>query len=594
MVDRATKLRWRRRFRRSQKQVETIGQQAEDQLEQHFFRRLGRLASVGRFVFTWILLFALLVSGVVVQNRALSRYYQVLQPVPGGTYTEGMVGAFTNANPIYATNSVDASLAQLVFSSLMQYDSDGNLVGDLAEKLDVDSRGVEYTVVLRDDATWHDGRPLTSADVVFTYRTIQNPDAKSPLRPNWQNVKVRAEDERTVVFVLPHALASFPHSLTNGIIPKHLLDNIPASQLRSVSFNTVNPVGSGPFAWGAVQVVGDTPQTREEQVGLVAYEDYYEGKPKLNRFIIRAFHDQTQLSDSFNKGELTAAAGLDSATHIIDGQNIRDYSIPLNASVMAFFKISNPILSEVAVRQSLTQATNTGQVMFDLGYPVIAARGPLLNSHVGYSQDLVQLPYDPATAKKRLDEAGWLVGPEGIRQKNGQNLKLSMYSQNSAQYSYVSQVLQLQWREIGVDLEVILQPDIELQNTIAFHSYDILLYGITLGSDPDVYVYWHSSQADVRSQNRLNFSELNSDAIDAALEAGRSRLDDNLRAAKYEPFLQAWRNEAPAIVLYQPRYFYITRGVVHGFNPTAFNNPVDRFANVNNWMIREEKVDIYQ
>ncbi|MDB5186042.1 MAG: hypothetical protein JWL85_565, partial [Candidatus Saccharibacteria bacterium] len=167
-------------------------------------------------------------------------------------------------------------------------------------------------------------------------------------------------------------------------------------------------------------------------------------------------------------------------------------------------------------------------------------------------------------------------------------LKFRLYSQSMSEYAYVSQRLQSQWRAIGVDADVSLQPDDDLQTTIASHNYDALLYGISLGVDPDVFPYWHSSQADIRSSNRLNFSEYKSAAADKSLEAGRTR-EDALRAVKYKPFLEAWRNDAPAITLYQPRYLYVTRGTVHGFEPRTINAATDRFSNVQNWMIREDK-----
>jgi len=134
-----------------------------------------------------------------------------------------------------------------------------------------------------------------------------------------------------------------------------------------------------------------------------------------------------------------------------------------------------------------------------------------------------------------------------------------------------------------------MQSDTELQTTLSLHSYDALLYGIELGPDPDVFAYWHSSQADARAQQRLNFSEYKSPASDAALEAGRTRSDPTIRAIKYRPFLEAWRNDAPAISLYQPRFLYVTHGQLFGFEPTVMNSGLDRYANVENWMIREEK-----
>jgi ABC-type transport system substrate-binding protein len=103
-------------------------------------------------------------------------------------------------------------------------------------------------------------------------------------------------------------------------------------------------------------------------------------------------------------------------------------------------------------------------------------------------------------------------------------------------------------------------------------------------------VYWDSSQADVRSGNRLNLSEYRNDTADTALESGRTRLDPTLRIIKYRPFLKVWREDAPAVGLYQPRLLYVTNGAVAGLDDTAITVPADRFANVGNWEIRQAKV----
>lgn len=590
VVDRTTKLRWRRRFRRSQKHVETIGVNAEQQMEEHFFKRLGRLGGVRRFVAAWILLMVILISGLIVQVRALSRHYLTLQPTPGGSFTEGITGSFTNANPLYSTGAVDSAVSKLVFSGLMKYDSSNQLVGDLAEKIEVDNRGVIFTLTLRPDLKWHDGRDLTAGDVLFTYRTIQNPDAKSPLLPNWQNVKIEAKDTRTITFTLPHGLASFPHSLTNGIVPAHLLSNIPATQLRTVAFNNARPIGSGPFKWEVVEVIGETPDTREERVGLLPNETYHFGEPKLAHYTIRAFHDENRMVESFERQELSAMAGLDTMPDTLEGNpNVIDYNIPLTGEVMVFLKNSNEVLQDSKVRGALVRATNTDEINAGLGYPVIPSESPFLKSHVGYDPKILQYPYDPGAAIQALEAAGWVVGADGIREKGGVKLSFRLFSQSNSQYAFVTQSLQRQWRAIGVDAQVILQQESDLQSTIAFHNYDALLFGVSLGTDPDVFAYWHSSQADPRSANRLNFSEYKSGTADASLEGGRARLESDLRIVKYRAFLEAWRNDAPAIALYQPRFLYVSSDDIYNFNPTVMNSPTDRYTNIQNWMIREER-----
>jgi peptide/nickel transport system substrate-binding protein len=568
-----------------------MGQQAEDNLDRHFFRRIGRLADVRRFVASWVVLVLILITGLIVQTIVLGNYYQSLQPVSGGIFNEGELGSFTNASPLYATGLVDSSVSRLIFASLLKTNQNNKLVGDLAEKWLVDNRAVTFTVQLRKNLFWHDGQPLTADDVVFTYQTIQNPDAKSPLFSSWQGIKITAKDKRTIVFTLPNALSSFPYSLTNGIVPKHVLESVPASQLRSVRFNTTNPIGAGPFSLEKIEVTGDTPETREEKIGLKAFDEYYAGRPKLDFITIHSFRDEKHMIDSYSHNELDGMVGLESLPDNLSGQkNVQDYNIPISGEVVVFLKTSAANLTDFRVRRALVEATNRPDIINNLGFPVVSANEPLLKNQSGYDANLAELKFNPDASNKLLDEAGWLKGSDGIRVKDGNKLSVSLLARNSSEYTYLTQKLQSEWRDVGVDANVDLEPSVDLQGAVARHDYDALVYGISIGPDPDVFVYWHSSQADPHKSNRLNLSEYKSVSADQSLEAGRSRTDPAIRAIKYKPFLQTWRNDAPGIILYQPRFLYVSRKPIFGFDPITINTEADRFSNVNNWMIRQDKV----
>jgi ABC-type transport system substrate-binding protein len=131
---------------------------------------------------------------------------------------------------------------------------------------------------------------------------------------------------------------------------------------------------------------------------------------------------------------------------------------------------------------------------------------------------------------------------------------------------------------------------VDFQNALTYHNYSAVLNGISIGIDPDVFVYWASSQASISAINDLNFSEYKNPTADAALEAGRTRLEPQLRTIKYQPFLQAWQQDAPALGLYQPRLLYLTNGLVDGLQPGPIVSSADRFNNVQNWEIRQAKV----
>ena len=590
---RALKLRFRRRLRLQRRQVEELGAVAEQRLEADFFKRLERLGTVKRFVISWTLLCVLLIGCVITQTRGLSSYYQVLAPVPGGTYTEGILGAFTNANPLYATDLVDVSVSKLIFAGLLTYDQHNALTGDLADTWKVNDAGTEYTVHLRNHLTWQDGVPLTADDVLFTYTVIQSPDARSPLNSSWRGIKVAAPDPQTITFTLPNPLASFPYSLTNGIVPKHLLANVPVADMRSSAFNTSRPVGSGPFQWQAIELDGGSVDAREEHILLRPFDHYYAGRPKLSSFVVRAFRGQDQLVRAFQKQELNAIVGLTEIPAALKNDTgKRVYNIPLTAAVMTFFR-ANGVLADSKVRNALVSASNIPAIMSGLSYATLPVREPLLKGQLAYNSAFQQPGFNLASANQQLDAAGWVKGANGIRTKDGKPLTFQLFAQNSGEYASVAKQLAEQWRAAGVDVKVfIAQDDATFQNAIAYHSYDAVLYGISIGVDPDVFVYWHSSQADERAAIRLNLSEYRSRQADSSLEAGRTRLDPVLRVEKYKPFLQAWQSDTPALGMYQPRFLYITNGTVHGLDEHAINVDAERFTNVHNWQIREARKTI--
>ncbi len=210
-----------------------------------------------------------------------------------------------------------------------------------------------------------------------------------------------------------------------------------------------------------------------------------------------------------------------------------------------------------------------------------------MKGQLGYNPVYHQAGFEPAASAALLDEAGWRLGEDGFRSKDGVRLGFQLTTLEGGEYDRAARELQQQWRAMGADIEIVTIPDgATFQSTLANHSYDALLYGISIGPDPDVFVYWHSSQADVLAPVRLNFSEYRSAQADASLEAGRTRADPALRAIKYAPFLQAWQTDVPAIGLYQPRVLYFTRQTVFGLNEHAINSDADRLTNVHNWMIR--------
>jgi ABC-type transport system substrate-binding protein len=189
------RLKTRRKLRKQRRQVEDITAQADDSLNKLVFKRIERLYKVRRFVSAWTLLVFLIGVGAVWQVRGLDQYYLQSQPTDGGTYREGLIGTFTTADPLFAVSGADAAVARLVFQGLFTLAPTGELEPSLASGISVDEKRLKYTVELRTDVMWHDGEQFTAADVVYTYKTIQNKDTRSPLRSSWLGVDIESTDE---------------------------------------------------------------------------------------------------------------------------------------------------------------------------------------------------------------------------------------------------------------------------------------------------------------------------------------------------------------------------------------------------------------
>lgn len=591
-INDSTKRNIVKKLRRQKSTAVSLTQQADQKIENLLIRRFDRLASVRRFVFLWVLLFLVMILAGVFQIRGLSAYYQVLRPVPGGLYTEGLIGNFTNANPLFATGAADTAVSRLVFSGLFKYDTNNQLVGDLAKDYTLNDSQTRYTVHLKQGLTWQDGAPVTADDIVFTYRTIQDIESQSPLYSSWQGISVTKQSDYTINFDLPNALSSFPYSLVNGIIPAHLLRGIPSEQLRSIPFNT-SPIGTGPFEWKFIEVTGDNPDTRQQRISLSAFDGYAGGRPKLDGFNLITFGGDQRMVDAFKRKQISAMSGLENVPGALDGKNLQFYITPLTSEVMVFFNMSQPIMNDAAVRRALTLATNRGLISSLFDEPVKLADSPLLKGQLGYDRKLVEPGYNLTEANQLLDKAGWVKGPDGTRAKDGQQLTFILSAQDSPNYTKTAQFLQKQWHRLGVKLQVQYYGQDDIQASVVNnHDYDALLYAINIGVDPDIFAYWDSTQASITSQGHLNLSEYKAAAVDQAVEAGRTRADPQVRAVKYKTFLRQWVKDLPAIALYQPNYLYISRGEVFNFESKSFNSGADRFYNVNNWMIRQKRQTI--
>jgi len=257
---------------------------------------------------------------------------------------------------------------------------------------------------------------------------------------------------------------------------------------------------------------------------------------------------------------------------------------PLDNGVYAFLKTDSEILKDVHVRQALQLATDHAAISKLFDSTVQPIEGPLLPGQLGYRAEDRQPTINIVKANQLLDEAGWKrTSPESRRVKDGQPLKLRLVSLSSGNYPALAEAVMGQWGKIGVEFDAnapLVKADDVQQNVILPRAYDVLIYEIAIGHDPDVYAYWHSSQATERG---FNLSDYRSGKVDDALDTARTRLDPALRDAKYHLFVQQWLADVPAIGLYRPSLVYVQNKDVFTFAPHRLVDPADRYYNVRYW-----------
>lgn len=551
-------------------------------------RRISNLRDVKRHAISWLVLVAVIAAAAFWQSDITTKYYSTPVAAEGGVYTEGVVGSIDNINPIFASSPAERAASRLIFAGLLTYDDKGDLVGELASHWKTEDGGRIYTVTLKQNAKWEDGVPLTADDVVFTFAAIKNADTKSPLYSSWRNITVEKVDDLTVRFTLPSAYAAFLNSLTVGILPEHVLKTIRPSELRTDAYSRSPVVGSGPFVFRDLRAA-DTRQTHY-LLRAAANKLYIGGQPKLESFHLHAYKDREDLAKAFRAQEIASMsdATSDQLQTLGSPSGYVQINAPLYNGVFAFLKTDNPTLSDVRVRKALQYATNQTAILDRLNNRVQPLSGPLLPGQLGYRADAKQPENNIEAAQKLLDEAGWAKGENGKRTKDGQPVRLRLITISSGDYPAVVEELIKQWQKLGIEFEAPLIKAEEIQqNNILPRAYDILVYEIALGRDPDVYAYWHSSQA---SERGLNLSNYKSAKVDDALDSARVRLESQLREVKYRLFVQQWLADVPAIALYRPTLTYIQNKNVVTFDTHPLVSPTDRYFNIRSWAAGREQL----
>lgn len=554
-------------------------------------KRLRNLRDARREIVGWFMVVVVIIAGIGLQSYLYIVDNKTAASDAGGSYSEGIVGSISTLNPIFASSAPEVAASKLMFSSLYDYDRSGTLSPDAAVGTDVNDTGTTYTVHMRKDIKWQDGQPLTARDVAYTIDLIQDPNANVPtaLSATWQGVKAKQLDDYTIQFTLP-AYAGFMGALTFPILPAHILQDQPSSSVSSGNF-ALNPVGSGPFEFKLLQNIDSS--SGEKSIHMIANTAYYGRTVKLDRFAIHSYPSADALAAALKSSEVTAAVDLD--YQIAEEAAPKNYNVstfPIDDGVYLIFNTTQPNLDDVHVRKAIQLALNPAAVREVAGGNVRVLDLPIISPELA---DAARADtQNIASASQLLDKAGWKLSGE-YRAKKGKTLEFRLRTIDTPQFERVAKLIAEQLHAAGIKLDVSVFDTRNhstnfVQSVLQPRDYDMLLYELVVGADPDQFAYWHSSQRGLDGYNFANYSNVISDA---ALATARDRLDPVLRRAKYLTFVKQWLKDVPAVGLYQQTLTYTHIKKISALdNGTNYVTAADRYDNIYDWSVTHR--DVYK
>lgn len=498
----------------------------------------------------------------------------------GDIIVRGDIGDASNLIPILASDSASHSIAGLIYNGLVKYDKDMNIVGDLAESWDISDDGLVITFHLRKGVKWHDGKPFTAKDVLYTYQITVDPKTPTAYAGDFLKVK-KAEvlDDYTFRVTYDKPFAPSLISWSSAVLPRHLLEgqNITKSSLAR------HPVGTGPYLfkeWLAGQ-----------KIVLVSNADYFEGRPYVDGHVTRIIPDMATMflelrARNIDMMGLTPLQYTRQTENNLFRQSFDKYRYLAFAYTYLGYNLKHPFFADKRVRQAISYAINKEEiisgVLLGLGKP---ATGPYKPGTWAYNENVKTYSYNPQKARELLRAAGWTkTNNDGFLEKDGRPFTFELITnQGNETRQKCAEIIQRQLKEVGIDVKIrILEWAAFINDFINKRRFEAVILGWTIPLDPDAYDVWHSSKT---APEELNFISYKNPEVDALLEKARSTFDQKLRKKYYDRFQEILVEDQPYTFLYVPDELVIISKRFRGIEPA----PIGLSHNFIKWYVPKDE-----
>ncbi len=593
-------------FGRRTPATKNLDQQLVFQLSKSRIPSPRQLKYIGHFVkgrerLTLYISLGIMIGSLVFLSILWYRKHVELIPASGGRYIEGIVGNPQYINPLYSSlNNVDADLDRLIFSRLFKTNSSGQIENDLVSNFEISDDQKTYTVHLK-EATWNDANPLTADDVVFTFKLIQNPDYKSPLRARFVDVTIEKVDDHTITFNLPEAYGRFTSLLNFGILPSALWEGVSSEMIPLAELN-LKPMGSGPYQLKSL-VKNSTGTIRSYTIERNPL--YYDTAPWLDEIVFKFYPSSEEMIAALNNGQINGLAELpiEVADTIVAKNALNYHTIPGSHLTALFFNMkSKSLIAEAPIRRALA-ALDRSTIINTLPERTAAPALSLLPiNQPGYqSSNVISLE----EAGQLLDTSGWKIrtltesdltwaktakaadagnmtklGLGSWRMKGNQGIAITLTTPTSMKL--VAEKVAEHWKQLGILVDIKIVEDSAVQTqALANRDFEVLLYAEDLDIG-DPFPFWGTDGPG-------NIPGYTKTDVDTWLKEARISADQSVISDRYKKFQQAMDIDVPAIPLYWHTFIYPQPKKLKGFSTTYLNEPSDRFLGVRSWYFNVER-----
>ena len=478
-------------------------------------------------------------------QQALNKLNKTYPSQFGGTLLDATIGEPSGLIYMVAGESAAGAIASNIFNKLLKYDKNLDLEGELVESWQVSTDQKTITFKLKPNLKWSDGKPLTSADVLWTWQAVADEKTRSPYASDFQLVK-KAETPDALTFSVTYEQAYAP-ALDSWaglqILPKHLLQG---QDLHTTTFAR-KPIGSSYYkldSW-----------TNGENIKLSRNLTSILGQPKIDNLVTRIIPDSSAqflelMADNID------SMGLDPIKYarIIPArpelkQKLALYKELGNSYTYMGFNLKRKPYNDVRVRKAINYAIDKQEIIdgvyLGLGIDIASPYKPGTRWS---NPDLKPYPYDPQKAKALLKEAGFIDSDgDGVLERDGKPFSFEILTNQNKEREKSAVLIQRRLKDVGIQANVrAIEWASFISRFIKTGDFDVVILGWGLGLDPDQFNIWHSSQ---QAPGQFNFIGYNNPSIDKLLEQGRTELNADKRQKIYHEFAKELLEDSPIVYL---------------------------------------------